>query len=98
MSARRARPSHHDRVPRSRVLRARPSTVRPHARADHALGSVPVTDLFVALVDHHGFAAQEAVLGLVIGLREAGYPDDAEEVAAVDAMDVLSRIVGDGFP
>lgn len=57
------------------------------------LGQVEVSDLFVILVDQHGFEVMDAVRALATGLAVAGYPLDHDSVSAADALDILHRAV-----
>lgn len=57
------------------------------------LGQVEVSDLFVILVDQHGFEVMDAVRALASGLAGAGYPLDHDSVSAADALDILHRAV-----
>ena len=57
------------------------------------LGQVEVSDLFVILVDQHGFEVLDAVRALATGLAVAGYPLDHDSVSAADALDILHRAV-----
>ncbi len=59
-----------------------------------SMGEVPVTDLFVILVENHDFEVREAVRQLLLGMLAAGYPEDAENLSASDAMDILEAILG----
>ncbi len=54
-----------------------------------SLGTVLVSDLFVILVDQHGFSVLEAVRALATGLVVAGYPADYGTVSAPDALDII---------
>ena len=54
-----------------------------------SLGHVRVADLFVILVDDHGFGVMEAVGALAAELMVAGYPTEYDQVSAPDAMDIL---------
>jgi hypothetical protein len=57
------------------------------------LGQVEVSDLFVILVDQHGFEVMDAVRALATGLAVAGYPLDHDSVSAADALDILHHAV-----
>src|SRR4051794_39347181 len=46
-----------------------------------ALGQVEVSDLFMILVDQHGFEVMDAVRALATGLAVAGYPLDHDTVS-----------------
>ena len=59
-----------------------------------SLGEVPIVDLFVILVEQHGFEVREAVRQLTLGMMAAGYQAEAERVGAADAMDIIEAIVG----
>ena len=58
-----------------------------------ALGQVEVSDLFVILIDQHGFEVMDAVRALATGLATAGYPLDHDSVSASDALDILHDAV-----
>lgn len=57
------------------------------------LGTVRVSELFLSLVDGHGFGAEEAVRALATGLLVAGYPADCDAIATADAFDVVENAV-----
>jgi hypothetical protein len=54
---------------------------------------VPVSDLFLILVEHHGLGVREAVVALAREMRRLGCPDDAEAIPAADAIDLIQAIV-----
>ena len=58
-----------------------------------ALGQVEVSDLFMILVDQHGFEVMDAVRALATGMAVAGYPLDHDTVSASDALDILHDAV-----
>ncbi|MGY2701967.1 hypothetical protein [Nocardioides sp. URHA0032] len=57
------------------------------------LGPVPITDLFVMLVDDHGLSVGDAVRGLAVETAAAGYPLDVDAISAADAFDVILAIL-----
>ena len=65
----------------------------PGLRQEILMGQVEVSDLFVILVDQHGFEVMDAVRALATGLAVAGYPLDHDSVSAADALDILHHAV-----
>ena len=57
------------------------------------LGEVQLSELFTVLVDHHGFGFMDAVQTLTTALTFAGYPVEADEVAAADAFEIVDWAV-----
>ena len=60
-----------------------------------SLGDVRVTELFTVLVDQHGLTVNDAVRSLAVGLIQAGYPIDHEQVSASDALEILDWALRD---
>jgi hypothetical protein len=69
--------------------RAAPSGPDPWAVPE----PVPISDLFLILVEHHGLGVREAVGALAVAMRMLGCPDDTEALPAADAIDIIQAIV-----
>ena len=58
-----------------------------------SLEPVPVSDLFLILVEHHHLGVRESVSALALEMGRLGCPDDAETIPAADAIDMIQAIV-----